>query len=169
MKRAYRAVLIGSILVSLPSLAFADEGDNDQGNTTKFVGVFNPVIEGIGIDTKRCPDVSHPYLLTFNGSAQTTLGRAQLVQSHCENPDHTSFRRGLQTLTFANGAQLFGTYQGRLLATPTTGIDFQLIIDGRYRNTGGSGALANARGMGISAGTVDIRTGGAIVAVSGAL
>ena len=105
----------------------------------------------------------------FRGSAQTTLGRAQLTQSHCEDPDHTSFRRGLQTVTFENGAQLFGTYHGRLLATPTTGVDFQLIIDGGYRNTGGTGPLANARGMGISAGTVDIRTGGAVIAVSGSL
>ena len=169
MKRPCCAVLIGSILVSLSGSSFANENDNDQGRPTKFVGVFTPVIEGVGIDTKRCPDTTHPFLLTFSGSAQTTLGRAQFTQSHCEDPDHTSFRRGLQTITFDNGAQLFGTYQGRLLATPTTSVDFQLIIDGQYRNTGGTGPLANARGLGISAGNVDIRTGGAVVAVSGAL
>ena len=169
MKRASRAVLIGSILVSLSSLSFADEGDNDQGKKAKFIGVFTPVIQGVGIDTKRCPDPTHPFLLTFTGTAHTTLGSAQLAQSHCEDPEHTSFRRGLQTITFGDGTQLFGAYEGRLLATPTTGVDFQLIIDGRYRNTGGTGALANARGMGISAGTVDIRTGGAVVAVSGEL
>jgi hypothetical protein len=72
-------------------------------------------------------------------------------------------------MTFDNGEQLFGAYDGSLLATPTTGVDFQLIIDGRYRNTGGTGALVNSHGTGISAGAVDIRTGGAVVTVSGAL
>ena len=168
MKRPFSAVL-GLVLLALGTSSFADEGDNDQGNATKFIGVFMPILQGVGIDTSRCPDPTHPFLLTFTGTAQTTLGRAQLAQSHCENPDHTSFRRGLQTITLDNGAQLFGTYQGRLIATPTTGVDFQLIIDGAYKNTGGTGALAKARGKGISAGTVDTRTASAIVAVSGDL
>ena len=101
--------------------------------------------------------------------AQTILWRAQLEQSHCEDFEHTSFRRGIQTLTLADGTQLFGSYRGELLATPTTSVDGLLIIRGTYRNTGGTAGLSKARGTGISACTADTRTGAAVVAVSGTL
>lgn len=165
-----RIVITGaaSILLCLTaSLALGDDGRH--GRPAPFVGVFYPVISGVAFDATRCPDPSHPLLFSFTGLAQTTLGRAQFTQSHCEALDHTSFRRGVQVITLESGWQLFGAYHGRLRATPTTGVDFQLVIDGRYRNTGGTGPFKNADGDGISAGTVDVRTGGAVIAVSGTL
>jgi hypothetical protein len=161
-------VLIGALALAAQVAAVADD-DHRRSRKEDFVGVFYPAVSGVGFDALRCPDSSHPILLTFVGTAQTTLGRAQLEQSHCEDSEHTSFRRGIQTLTLADGTQLFGSYRGELLATPTTSVDGLLIIHGTYRNTGGTAGLSKARGIGISAGTVDTRTGAAVVSVSGTL
>ena len=162
-------------LLLILSLGFtgvtADGGDGPERKRPPvgFIGVFRPVFTGAGMDPERCPDPSHPLLFTFTGEAYTTLGRARFEQSHCEAVDHTSFRRGLQTITFENGEKLFGTYRGELLSTPTSHLDHRLVIDGIYRNRGGTGSLNDARGSGISAGVVDTSTGGAEVTVSGTL
>ena len=133
-----------------------------------FVGVFQARLVGFSPGSNRCPD-SHPNLLSFTGEAQTTLGHATFQQSHCEDDSHTSFRDGEETITFDDGQMLFGTYHGSILPTPTTPFDQRVIIDGSYRNTGGTGRFEHVRGHGISAGAVDITTGSAIVAVSGTL
>jgi hypothetical protein len=168
LKDRRRIHLIGAGLLSVSSLAF---GDAERGHThqKEFIGVFYPVVTGIAFDPHRCPEPSHSILFSFSGSAQTTLGRAQFEQSHCEDLVHASFTRGLQTITFEDGWQLFGKYQGRLLPTPTTSADKLLIISGEYRNAGGTGPFETARGKGISAGTVDVTTGAATVMVSGQL
>lgn len=158
---------LACLLLSVPCLAFGS--DDGKGRPARLVGVFYPTITSYDVDPVRCPDPSHPFLLTFAGSAQTTLGHAQFTQSHCEGPRHTSFRRGLQTVTFDDGWQLFGTYEGDLIATPTTPTDALLIASGRYRNTGGTGPYEGVRGSGLSAGTVDTNTGAAVIAVSGSL
>lgn len=133
-----------------------------------FVGVFQARLVGFSRDPIRCPD-THPNLLSFTGEAQTTLGRATFQQSHCEDDTHSSFRRGEQTITFDDGQMLFGTYGGSILPTPTTPFDQRVIVDGFYRNTGGTGRFEHVRGHGISAGVVDITNGSAIVTVSGTL
>ena len=168
MKSRRCSGLIATLVLSLPGLAFGDDIQGDR-RDTPFIGVFYPIVTGFAIDAQRCPDPSHPILLSFSGSAQTTLGRAEFTQSHCEDSAHTSFRRGVQTITFDNGWQLFGTYRGQLFVTPTTSLDAKLIIGGHYRNAGGTGPLATANGGGISAGTVDANTGAAVVTVSGTL
>lgn len=171
MKPALRAALAGSIAITLAAAAvaaFATDRRDDH-RDTKFVGVFYPAFEGFAIDPVRCPDASHPILFKFRGTANTTLGTASIVQSHCESADHTSFRRGEQEITLASGWKLTGAYSGRLIPTATTATDGLLIVDGRYRNTGGTGPYKHADGFGISAGTVDTRTGGAVIAVSGTL
>ncbi len=161
-------LLIAAVSVAAQATAAADD-DRRGGHSKEFVGVFYPAIVAVTFDAQRCPDTSHPILFSFAGTAQTTLGRAQLEQSHCEDFEHTSFRRGVETLTFADGTQLFGRYQGDLLPTPTTSVDGLLIVSGTYRNTGGTAGLSRARGKGISAGTVDTRTGAAVITVSGTL
>ena len=133
-----------------------------------FVGVFQARLVGFSRDTVRCPD-THPNVLSFTGEAQTTLGHATFQQSHCEDDNHTSFRRGDQTITFDDGQTLFGTYGGSILPTPTTQFDQRVIVDGFYRNTGGTGRFEHVRGHGISAGVVDITTGSATVTVTGTL
>ena len=122
-----------------------------------------------GPNAERCPDPTQPILFTFTGYAYTNLGRATFVQSHCEATDNSSFGRGQEAITFENGDKLFGTYEGDTIVSPTTATDFQVIVDGTYRNTGGTGALARAHGRGISAGHVDVRFGTARIAVSGSL
>ena len=94
-----------------------------------FIGVFRPVFTGAGMDPERCPDPSHPLLFTFTGEASTTLGRARFEQSHSEAVDHTSFRDGLQTISFENGEKLFGTYRGELLSMPTSHLDHRRFIE----------------------------------------
>jgi hypothetical protein len=167
MNRQHRIRLIASLLISLLGTAYADVPTGAR-DTSQFIGVYYPVVTGVAIDLHRC-DLSHPILLTFAGSTQTTLGRAKFTQSHCEDVAHTSFTRGFQTTTFESGEQLFGKYHGTLLATPTTVLDGILLMSGFYRNTGGTGALMNAHGRGISAGTVDTATGAAAVTVSGSI
>ena len=161
--------LVG-VLTVLPWVALAsDDRDGGNGRKVPFIGVFHPVVTGISIDPARCPEASHPFLFSFQGEAYTTVGRATFEQSHCEGVDHTSFRRGEQTITFATGDKLFGAYSGLLLATPTTATDGRLIIDGTYRNLGGTGRLTNAGGRGVSAGVVDTSNSSAEVTVTGTL
>jgi hypothetical protein len=169
LKRPHRIVLIGSSLLALSCPAFADGERHGDTRQKEFIGVFYPVVTGITLDVQRCPDPTHPILLSFAGSAQTTFGRAQFEQSHCEDQAHSSFRRGVQTITFDGGWQLFGRYHGRLLPTPTSGVDNLLIVSGKYRNAGGTGPFATAHGEGMSAGTVNVTTGAATVTVSGTL
>jgi hypothetical protein len=159
-------ILMAGLTIA-PGIADADA--NGRRAKVDFIGVFHPVFTGGRLDRERCPDRSHPILFTFQGEAFTTLGHATFEQSHCEAPDHSSFRRGEQTITFDSGDVLYGAYQGDLLATPTTAMDGRLIIDGTYRNMGGTGTLSNAHGGGISAGFVDTTNGSAEVTVSGSL
>jgi len=168
MKTALRTALAGAIVLTASLAALAHDRDHDR-RDAKFIGVFYPAFEGFAIDPVRCSDASHPILFKFRGTANTTLGTAAIVQSHCESADHTSFRRGEQEITLASGWKVVGVYSGRLLPTATTATDGLLIVDGRYRFTGGSGPFKHADGFGISAGTVDTRTGGAVITVSGTL
>lgn len=166
MSRCPSILALGLLFAAASAVA----GDRDRPERrTPFVGVFYPAFVGAAVDATRCPDPAQPVLLSFTGTAQTSLGAATIAQSHCEGPGVLGFSRGRQTITFGDGTQLFGTYEGGLIATPTTPSDGLLVIDGRIRLTGGTGALQRARGKGLSAGTVDTRTGAAIIAVSGTL
>jgi hypothetical protein len=78
-------------------------------------------------------------------------------------------RHGVLSMTLDDGTKLFAAYQSNILPTPTTATDHKLGINGQYHNTGGTGALAKAHGMGISAGTVDVSTFAVVLAVSGSL
>ena len=164
-------LLAVGVLVVVPCTAIGSDRHNSPPSRREldFIGFFQPALVGVLIDAERCPDSSHPLLLTFVGEAFTTLGHATFEQSHCEGNDHRSFRRGRQTLTFAGGDQLFARYSGVLIRTPTTESDGRLIIDGLYRNDGGTGSLKNAHGRGITAGVVDTSTGIAQVTVTGTL
>lgn len=166
MRTVIRQLAAGSFAALVGATAFAHDRDRDE---VRFIGVFRPAFEGFAIDPVRCPDASHPVLFMFRGTADTTLGSAAIVQSHCESADHSSFRRGQQEITLASGWKVFGVYSGRLLPTPTTATDGLLMVDGRYRFTGGTGPYTKADGSGRSAGTVDTRTGGALITVSGTL
>src|SRR5215510_7366950 len=113
------------LLSTLPYLALASNNQDhfEIGRAVDFIGVFHPVPTGLFADPARCPDASHPIVITFQGEAFTTLGHATFEQSHCEAVDHTSFRRGEQKITFDDGTMLFGTYEGLLFATQTTTTD----------------------------------------------
>lgn len=172
MKSVICSALTGSILLAASVASSAgerrDERRHDQ-RPVAYVGVFIPAPTGGGVDPVRCPDPSHPIAVTFSGTAQTTEGVATFVQSHCMNPEQTSFTRGLQDTTLASGWKMTGTYSGRILPTPTTPTDGVVMVDGRYRNTGGTGPYKHAFGTGIAAGTINTRTGATSVTVSGTL
>jgi hypothetical protein len=75
----------------------------------------------------------------------------------------------LKSITAPNGNLLHGTYEGRLWPTPTTGTDGAPVVIGAYRNTGGTGAFVKAKGKGVTVGTVNVFTGGVVIAVTGNL
>jgi hypothetical protein len=140
-----------------------------DGKPQVFAGVFYPAFSASPtVDPQRCP-ASHPILFQFQGDSYTTLGYSAIAQSHCEDEAHTSFVRGQQTITMPNGDLLYGTYEGRILPTPTTATDGALVVNGRYRNVGGTGAFAKANGKGVSVGTVNLFTGAVVIAVTGSL
>jgi hypothetical protein len=167
MTSVIRSSLIASIALLTAISTLADDRRNER--RTAYVGIFLPVPTGASVDPVRCPDATHPILLSFSGTAQTTEGAATFVQSHCANPEGTSFTRGLQDTTLASGWKMTGTYAGRILPTPSTPTDGVVILDGRYRNTGGTGPYVRATGSGVAAGAINTRTGASSVTVSGTL
>ena len=167
--RAYMTNPCLPLLLGTLALGVSPSAGQANQRPVDFVGVFHPGVPSLTLDRQRCPDPTHPLLFTFQGEAYTTAGHARFEQSHCEAADHTSFSRGLQTISFDDGDQLFGRYSGLLHVTPTTQVDGRLIIDGTYRNTGGTGRFRFAHGSGISAGAVDTMTGIAVISVSGTL
>ena len=169
MRSHLTTLVITGIAAALP-LAAASSQKPEQlpPSRADFVGVFQARLVGFSPNSSQCPD-THPNLVSFTGEAQTTLGHATFQQSHCEDDTHTSFRNGEQAITFDDGQVLSGTYSGSILPTPTTQFDLRVIVDGFYRNTGGTGRFEHVRGHGISAGVVDLATGSAIVTVSGTL
>jgi hypothetical protein len=157
--RALEKVLGAAIVAIFPYLPQASDTQKIDERKVNFIGVFHPIPTSMSPDRTRCPDPTHPLLITLRGQAFTTLGQVTFEQSHCEPPDHSSFRRGQETIAFNNGDQLFGTYSGLLLSTPTTSADRQLIIDGTYQSAGGTGRFKGADDQGIWVGTVNIDTG----------
>jgi hypothetical protein len=77
--------------------------------------------------------------------------------------------RGLQTITAPNGDLLYGTCEGKILPTPTTGSDRARVVRGQYRSAGGTGAFAKANGKGVTVGTANLCTGAVVIAVTGDL
>lgn len=169
MRRRLVSALATTALATFISPTITADNRDRRPAPIDFIGVFHPVFAGAAMDPQRCPDRSHPFLFRFTGEAYTTLGHATFEQSHCEALDHSSFRRGEQTITFDNGDLLYGAYSGELLVTPTTATDGRVIADGIYRNRGGTGRLQHAHGRGISMGVVDTTTGAAEITVSGTL
>jgi hypothetical protein len=160
--------LLAALLLTASCATLADDGLGD-GKPKLLIGVFYPAFSAPPVaDPARCPE-THPTLFQFRGDSYTTLGYATIAQSHCENDSHSSFVRGQQTITTQNGDMLHGTYEGRILMTPTTANDGVLVLDGTYRNRGGTGAFAKANGKGVSVGTVNLFTGAVVIAVTGDL
>ena len=161
-----------AMIVSLSGVVrAADQNGVSHGPREDFVGVFfGQAVAPPREDPVRCPDPSYPLRLDFAGVAFTNLGRATFTQSHCERIDHTSARDGEETIVFdATGDILYGAYTASVIETPTTALDGRVIIDGTYRNTGGTGSLKHVHGRGISAGVFSVITGAGQVTVSGTL
>ena len=160
--------MFATLLLAASCATLADDG-RGGGKPLAFAGVFYPAFSAPpALDPVRCP-ATHPILFQFQGDSNTTLGYAAIAQSHCEDEAHTGFVRGLQTITTQNGDMLHGTYQGKILPTPTTQTDGALVVSGAYRNTGGTGAFGKANGKGVTVGTVNLFTGAVVVAVTGDL
>jgi hypothetical protein len=169
MLACFQKLMLTALLLIASCATLADDGRSGD-KQRQLIGVFYPRMTQppSPFFPDRCPN-SHPLLFQFEGESQSTLGPAHFTRSHCADMALTTFRRGEQAITTANGDVLYGAYQGQLLRTPTSATDGLLIIDGVYQSTGGTGAFAKAFGKGISAGTVNTRTGESIVAVSGAI
>ena len=99
---------------SWAAMAGGEYGRNDD---QEFVGVFKPQTTVVAPDPQRCP-ATHPLLFTISGTAKTTVGPLDFVQSHCEDYAHTSFRRGVSKMTAVDGDVLYGTYRGQILLSP---------------------------------------------------
>lgn len=155
--------------ISATGAAAAQAAQGLGAGRESFVGVFYPVVTGVSADPQRCPDADHPLLMNFTGTAHTSLGSATFTQAHCINTAQTSFNRGEKRITFGNGETLWASYQGRLAATPTTGSDGKVVVEAIWRNTGGTGSLRHARGVGSSAGTVDVVNGASVITEHGRL
>ena len=166
MKSPLNAKLLAIALISVSCIALGEEGHRRQ---PQFVGVLSGQILDVRVDSERCPNPFQPLRIDVAGSAQTTLGRAQFTQTHCEDNNHTVFNHGVLSVSFDDGTKLLGAYQGSIFVTPTTGIDNKVVISGHYRNTGGTGSLAAAHGTGIYAGTVDVSTFAVVIVLSGTL
>jgi hypothetical protein len=173
----FHSLLTRSILaaaLTVPCVVLASDGSADHGRDGKprdvtLIAVYQGQLTGFGLDPSRCPDASHPVLLTLEGDADTTLGHGTYTQSHCEDEAHTSFRRGEFTLVLDTGDELNAVYSGQILGTPTTASDGKVIIDGAYRNTGGTGRLKRAHGRGLTAGVVDTTSGAVQITTVGTL
>jgi hypothetical protein len=159
--------MLAAVLLTASCATLADDGQGD-GKPQVFAGVFYPAILAVTIDPQRCP-ATHPILFQFEGDSNTTLGYAAIAQSHCEDFEHTAFVRGQQTITAPSGDLLYGTYEGKILPTPTTANDGVLVVRGQYRNAGGTGAFAKANGKGVTVGTVNLSTFAVLIAVTGDL
>ena len=168
MSTLFRKSIFVAVLVAASGASMADDGLGG-GKPKVFAGVFYPAITAMTMPgPQRCPD-THPILFQFAGDSNTTLGSAAIAQSHCEDFEHTAFVRGRQTITAPNGDLLYGTYEGKILPTPTTSSDYVLVVRGQYRNAGGTGAFAKANGKGVTVGTVNTLTGAVVIAVTGSL
>jgi hypothetical protein len=160
--------MLATLLLTASCATLADDG-RGGGKPQVFAGVFYPAFSAWPMyDPERCP-ATHPILFQFLGDSYTTLGYAAIAQSHCEDEGHTSFVRGKQTITTGNDDRLYGTYEGKILPTPTTGSDGALVVRGHYRNAGGTGAFSKANGKGVTVGTVNLFTGAVVIAVTGDL
>lgn len=160
--------LLTTLLLTTSCATLAGDGQGD-GKPQVFAGVFYPAFSAAPtLDPVRCP-ATHPILFQFQGDSYSTLGYATIAQSHCEDFAHTGFVRGQQTITTPNGDMLHGTYEGKILPTPTTESDGALVVTGAYRNTGGTGAFSKANGKGVTVGTVNLFTGAVVIAVTGDL
>jgi hypothetical protein len=168
MSTQFRKSIFVAVLVAASGATLADDG-RGGGKPQVFAGVFYPAIIAMTMPgPQRCPD-THPILFQFEGDSYTTLGFATIAQSHCEDFEHTSFVRGQQTITTQDRDELHGTYEGRIWPTPTTESDGALVVGGRYRNVGGTGAFSKANGKGVTVGTVNLYTGAVVIAVTGDL
>lgn len=169
MKRRIPHVLAAIALGSLAGVAHGG-GDDSGRRHQPFVATLTLQLQGISIDAARCPDPAAPFRIDVSGTAKTTVGAAQFAQTHCENDAHTLFTNGTLTMTFADGSKLRAQVQGRLVAPPASSpADAVLMINGMYRNTGGTGAFAHAHGTGVYAGSVNLSDFSVITVMSGGL
>lgn len=160
--------LVAALFLVSPCVALADNGGHGSfGGHETFVGFYSGALTGFEpAGPPRCPS-SHPWLITVEGDAYTSAGHLTFTQSHCEDDNHTSFRRGEQTGTTDTGDVLYGRYQGQIMW-----IDSNLpmvIVDGKYQNMGGTGIFKSAYGSGTSVGVVDASKGTAQTTVDGRL
>jgi hypothetical protein len=162
---------IVAIIVSLCCVVRASAQNGvSHGPRQDFIGVF--FVQAVALphpDPIRCSDPSYPNRIDFSGVAYTNLGRATFTQSHCEGEDNETAHDGEEVITFANGEILYGAYSASVIVTPTTGTDGRVIIEGTYRNTGGTGSLKHAHGRGISTGVFNTFNGAGQIAVTGTL
>lgn len=169
--RTLSKVGIVAIIVSLCCVVRASAQNGvSYGPRQDFIGVF--FVQALALpapDPIRCTDPSYPNRIDFAGVAYTNLGRVTVTQSHCEGDDHATAHDGQEVMTFPNGDILYGAYTASVLVTPTTGTDGRVIIDGTFRNTGGTGAFKHVHGRGISTGVFNTLNGSGQIAVNGTL
>jgi len=152
-------------ILSCAALAAADSGRGSR-NNHEFIAVFKPQSTVVVKDNpERCPE-PHPLFFTMSGKAQSTIGEVEFVQTHCEDAAHTVFVRGDSKFTTTDGDVLQGTYEGRILHSADGKF---VIVDGTWKNTGGTGKFTRARGKGVSAGSLDFATGEIIITFTGSL
>lgn len=130
-----------------------------------FKAIFTTTLS-VTVDPSRCPEVVQN---NVGSGLATQLGKFTVFQTSCLIPsqDPLVFQDGMFVFTAADGATLRGHYGGRVVPTPTTGEDDQLLIDAAFSITGGTGRLRGAKGGGSGSGLLSPGAGEAHIVLDG--
>ena len=130
----------------------SDKKDPGHGPKEDFIGVFTVQAVGMEVDGNRVRTRCTPCGWIFRALpirlAVARNSRRATVKTK------TTWRRAMakRSSHSTTATSWYGTYSASVIVTPTTGQDGRVMIDGTYRNTGGTGSFEHAHGSGISAG-----------------
>ncbi|WP_374090556.1 hypothetical protein [Methylomicrobium lacus] len=160
-------VLSGLFLAAAPQAYGEDSyGDIEPSKAgLPFKAVFTTALS-VKVDPKRCPDIVQ---VNEGDGLGTQIGKFKVYQTSCLTPstDPLTFRDGRFVFTAADGSTLRGYYGGRVVPTPTTLQDDQLLLDAAWSISGGTGRFIGAKGGGSGSGLLSPGAGDARIVLDG--
>lgn len=130
-----------------------------------FKAIFTTALS-VTVDPNRCPDIVQ---VNEGDGLATQLGKFTVYQTSCLAPsqDPLTFRDGRFEWTAEDGSSLRGYYGGRVVPTPTTLEDDQLLLDAAWSISGGTGRFNGAKGGGSGSGLLSPGAGDARIVLEG--